>query len=56
MAWLREARGLRLARPARAAVLPAALARRDLHGRATARPRGFGDRMAVMLAAATGRI
>ena len=54
--WLRLSRGLRLPRPAHVAVLPAALARRDMRRIGAARPRGFGDRMAVLIAAATGRI
>ena len=55
-----QARGLlgpRL-RPGRAlaAVLPAALARRDLRHPGDPSPRGLADRMAVTFAAATGRV
>ncbi len=46
------------ARPGRAlaAALPAVLARRDLRRPADPAPRGFADRMAVTLAALTGRV
>jgi 15-cis-phytoene synthase len=55
-AWLREGAG-RLPRPVVAAALPAVLARRDLRRLGTRlAPRGTGDRLAVMLAAATGRV
>ncbi len=53
-----ECRGGRLPRAAIAAALPAVLARRDL-GRdvpAQAPGRGIGDRLAVVLAAATGKV
>ncbi len=54
--WLQEGAG-RLPRPIVAAALPAVLARRDLR-RPAAKPgpRGTGDRLAVMLAAATSRV
>ena len=59
VALLAQSQGLRLPRAAIAAALPAVLARRDL-GRASKpgrRPgRGIGDRLAVVLAAATGRV
>ena len=42
--------------PALAAALPAALARRDLRHPGDPAPRGFPDRMAVTLAAMTGRV
>ena len=56
-ALLRGARGLNLPRRAVAAVLPAVLARRDLaRTDAAPRPRGLGDRLAVLIAAQTRRI
>lgn len=57
LALLAEGRGHRLARLAIAAALPAVLARRDL-GRAATSPggRGIGDRLAVVLAAVSGRV
>ncbi len=56
MSWLRTDGG-KLPRPVVAAALPAALARRDLRRVAQAeRPRGTGDRLAVMLSALTGRV
>jgi phytoene synthase len=57
-AWLAEAATLPpVARPAIAAALPAVLARRDLRRplEAQIRERGFGDRLAVTMAALTGR-
>ena len=54
--WLQQARRLPLPRLAMAAALPAVLARRDL-GRLNMeepRPRGLGDRAAILWAAATG--
>jgi 15-cis-phytoene synthase len=53
-ALLAEAGRGRVPAPWRAAALPGALARRDLKRPGTARPRGLGDRLAVMAAAATG--
>ena len=59
---LNEGRGLRLPRAAIAAALPAVLARRDLAGTHNPSPlaqvagRGIADRLAVMLAAALGRV
>ncbi len=56
-ALLDEGRGLRLPRATIAAALPAVLARRDLSRPVAALPgRGIGDRVAVILAAVTGRI
>jgi 15-cis-phytoene synthase len=53
--FLRDVRGVRVPRPAVAAALPAVLARRDLRRLGEApRPRGFGDKLAVVLAALTG--
>jgi 15-cis-phytoene synthase len=57
-AWLAEAAALPPPpRSAVAAALPAVFARRDLRSlpAAVPRPRGFGDRLAVSLAALTGR-
>jgi phytoene synthase len=49
--------GVRLARAAIAAALPAVLARRDLRrGIPVPGPRGFGDRLAVTLAGLSGRL
>lgn len=56
--WLHEAKTLRrVPRSAIAAGLPAVLARRDLRRplTSTIRPRGLGDRLAVTVAALTGR-
>ena len=56
--WLREAAALpAVPRAAVAAALPGVLARRDLNRPLSAevRPRGLGDRMAVTMAAMTGR-
>ncbi len=57
-ALLRRGAAARPPRRAMAAVLPAVLARRDLRrgGGDEAGPRSLGDRLAVTLAAATGRI
>jgi phytoene synthase len=57
-ALLRRGAAVRLPRRVAAAVLPAALARRDLRRRGgdEAGARGVGDRLAVTLAAATGRV
>ncbi len=57
-ALLRQGAALRLPRRVMAAVLPAALARRDLRrgGANEAGPRSLGDRLAVTLAAAAGRV
>ena len=54
--WLAAGKGVRLPRPALAAALPAVLARRDLRHPGRSRPRGGGDRLAVALAAALGRV
>jgi 15-cis-phytoene synthase len=61
--WLAGAGRLRLPRGALAAALPAVLARRDLRRCEDARPgppvaegRGLGDRLAVLLALARGRV
>jgi len=54
-ALLAEAGG-RLPRPALAAALPAALARRDLARPTPPGPRGLGDRLAVLMAWALGRV
>ncbi len=56
-ALLRRGRAARLPRRVTPAVLPATLAGRDLRraGQDEAGPRGLGDRLAVMLAAARGR-
>ncbi len=58
LALLRQGRAARLPRRVCAAVLPAVLARRDLrrNGEREAGPRRLGDRLAVMLAAARGRV
>jgi phytoene synthase len=57
--WLAEGARGGLPRACLAAALPATLARRDLArargGRLSAAPRGIGDRLAVLAAAATGR-
>ena len=56
--WLRQAADLPpVPRPGVAAALPGVLARRDLNRPLSAemRPRGLGDRMAVTMAAMTGR-
>jgi phytoene synthase len=54
---LAEARRSAVPRSAVAAILPAVLARRDLaRWPAIAAPRGFGDRMAVVVAGMTGRL
>ena len=56
-ALLSEARRGAIPRSAVAAILPAVLARRDLaRWPSAAMPRGFGDRMAVVVAGMTGRI
>jgi phytoene synthase len=56
-ALLAQGRGLRLPRAAIAASLPAVLARRDLGRGTTVKPgRGIGDQLAVLFAAATGRV
>jgi 15-cis-phytoene synthase len=56
-ALLAEARRAAIPRAAVAAVLPAVLARRDLaRWPSVVAPRGFGDRMAVVVAGLTGRI
>ena len=56
-ALLAEARRGAIPRSAVAAILPAVLARRDLaRWPSVAVPRGFGDRMAVVVAGITGRI
>ena len=56
-ALLAEARRGAIPRAAVAAILPAVLARRDLaRWPAVAVPRGFGDRMAVVVAGMTGRM
>ena len=54
--WLREARRERIPRQALAAALPAVLAARDLRRANPVRDRGVGDKLAVALAARTGRI
>ncbi len=54
-AFLEAAQGIRVPKSARAAALPAVLARRDLRRwPLVAAPRGFGDRLAVVLAGVTG--
>ncbi|MGI4975892.1 MAG: squalene/phytoene synthase family protein [Janthinobacterium lividum] len=55
---LRRGRAVRLPRRVAASVLPAVLARRDLRrgGEGEPGPRSLGDRVAVMLAAARGRV
>jgi len=53
--WLATGRQTPLPRSAIAAALPAVLARRDLRRDQAAQPRGLGDRLAVMGAAARGR-
>jgi 15-cis-phytoene synthase len=56
-ALLAEARRGAIPRSAVAAILPAVLARRDLaRWPSVVMPRGFGDRMAVVVAGITGRI
>jgi phytoene synthase len=56
-ALLAEAARVPIPREARAAALPAVLARRDLaHWPAVAMPRRFGDRLAVIFAGVSGRI
>jgi phytoene synthase len=59
LALLAAGRAVRLPRACLAAALPATLARRDLRrvrrGRPVVGPRGLGDRLAVLAAAATGR-
>lgn len=53
--WLADGRAARLPKRVIAAALPAVLAQRDLrHPRAT--ERGLGDRLAVIIAAARGRV
>ena len=57
LALLEQGRGRALPRSVVAAALPAVLARRDLgRGPAKGPGRGIGDRLAVVLAAVTGRI
>jgi phytoene synthase len=53
--WLHRARRLQLPRSAVAAALPGVLARRDLR-HPTEKPRGLGDRIAVIAAGLTGRL
>jgi phytoene synthase len=55
-AFLGEAGRARVPAAWRAAALPGVLARRDLRRPGMTAPRGLGDRLAVMLAGATGRI
>ena len=56
-ALLAEAARVPIPREARAAALPAVLARRDLaHWPSVAMPRRFGDRLAVIFAGMSGRI
>jgi hypothetical protein len=59
LALLTEGSRVRLPRDSLAAALPAALARRDLRrarrGQVSAAPRGLGDRLGVIAAAAAGR-
>ena len=54
--WLAAGRGARPPRRVLPAALPAALAARDLRRSGPGAPRGLGDRLAVMVAAFTGRI
>ncbi len=54
--WLEEGRRLGVPRPALAAALPAVLAARDLRRKGPVRERGAGDKLAVALAAFSGRI
>ncbi len=54
--WLRAARQGVIPRQARAAALPAVFAARDLRRTSPVTQRGLGDKLAVALAAATGRL
>ncbi len=54
--WLRTARRDRIPRRALAAALPAVFAARDLRRTTPVRARGAGDKLAVVLASATGRL
>jgi 15-cis-phytoene synthase len=55
-AKLAEARRRHIPRPALAAALPAVFAARDLRRATPVRERGAGDKLAVLLAAARGRV
>ncbi|HYZ64784.1 MAG TPA: squalene/phytoene synthase family protein [Acetobacteraceae bacterium] len=54
--WLAQGRRLGVPRQALVAALPAVFAARDLRRSRPVRERGAGDKLAVVLAAATGRI
>lgn len=54
--WLRQARAGRIPRSALAAALPAAFAARDLRRTSPVIERGLGDKLAVVSAAARGRL
>jgi phytoene synthase len=54
--WLRQARGGPIPRAGLAAALPAVFAARDLRRRTPVTERGVGDKLAVAVAAATGRL